>query len=138
VAESFPAEIAHRHRFTWKGEVEQLHRALVAQGPAVFQRSLAAAGERQLYAAQHVIALLAADSTRRHRQRGVVLDDEVADYIVAALLLSQEVLDLGPIEPDHRVAINLEYRRGHVPKLAQFLQSCLIGTHIAILELHTS
>lgn len=58
VAEVFLTEIVHRHHFTWKGEVEQLHGALLAHGPAVLQRSLAAAGERHLYAAQHVLALL--------------------------------------------------------------------------------
>ena len=58
VAEVFLTEIVHRHRFTWKGEVEQLHGALLAHGPAVLQRSLAAAGEQHLYGAQHVLALL--------------------------------------------------------------------------------
>jgi hypothetical protein len=57
-AEVFLTEIVHRHRFTWKAEVEQLHGALLAHGPAVLQRSLAAAGERHLYAAQHVLNLL--------------------------------------------------------------------------------
>lgn len=60
VAEAFLTEIVHRHRFTWKGEVEQLHGALLAHGPALLQRSLAAAGERHLYAAQHVLELLPA------------------------------------------------------------------------------
>jgi transposase len=58
IAEVFLTEIVHRHRFTWKGEVEQLHGALLAHGPAVLQRSLAAAGEQHLYGAQHVLALL--------------------------------------------------------------------------------
>jgi transposase len=60
VAEAFLTEIVHRHRFTWKGEVEQLHGALLAHGPAALERSLAAAGERHLYAAQHVLDLLPA------------------------------------------------------------------------------
>ena len=54
----FLTEIVHRHRFTWKAEVEQLHSALLAHGPAVLQRSLAVAGEQHLYAAQHVLELL--------------------------------------------------------------------------------
>jgi len=58
VAEVFLTEIVHRHRFTWKAEVEQLHGALLTHGPAVLQRSLAAAGEQHLYAAQHVLELL--------------------------------------------------------------------------------
>jgi transposase len=58
VAETFLTEIVHRHRFTWKAEVEQLHGALLAHGPAVLQRSLAVAGEQRLYAAQHVLELL--------------------------------------------------------------------------------
>lgn len=60
VAERFLTEIVHRHRFTWKGEVEQLHGALLTHGPALLQRSLAAAGERHLYAARHVLELLPA------------------------------------------------------------------------------
>ena len=58
VAEVFLTEIVHRHRFTWKAEVEQLHGALLAHGPAVLQRSLAAAGEQRLYAVHHVLELL--------------------------------------------------------------------------------
>jgi transposase len=58
VAETFLTEIVHRHRFTWKAEVEQLHGALLAHGPAVLQRSLAVAGEQRLYAAHHVLELL--------------------------------------------------------------------------------
>jgi transposase len=58
VAEIFLTEIVHRHRFTWKAEVEQLHGALLAHGPALLQRSLAAAAERHLYAAHHVLELL--------------------------------------------------------------------------------
>jgi len=58
VAETFLTEIVHRHRFTWKGEVEQLHGALLAHGPAALQRSLAVAGEQGLYAAHHVLELL--------------------------------------------------------------------------------
>jgi hypothetical protein len=58
VAEAFLTEIVHRHRFTWKAEVEQLHVALLAHGPALLQRSLAVAGEQRLYGAQHVLALL--------------------------------------------------------------------------------
>lgn len=58
VAETFLTEIVHRHRFTWKAEVEQLHGALLAHGPATLQRSLAAAGEQCLYAAQHVLERL--------------------------------------------------------------------------------
>jgi hypothetical protein len=58
VAETFLTEIVHRHRFTWKAEVEQLHGALLAHGPAALQRSLAVAGEQRLYAAPHVLHLL--------------------------------------------------------------------------------
>jgi transposase len=58
VAETFLTEIVHRHRFTWKAEVEQLHGALLAHGPAALQRSLAVAGEQHLYAAHHVLELL--------------------------------------------------------------------------------
>jgi transposase len=58
VAELFLTEIVHRHRFTWKAEVEQLHSALVVHGPAALQRSLAVAGEQRLYAAHHVLELL--------------------------------------------------------------------------------
>jgi transposase len=58
VAEIFLTEIVHCHRFTWKAEVEQLHGALLTHGPAALQRSLAAAGERHLYAAHHVLELL--------------------------------------------------------------------------------
>ena len=58
VAEVFLTEIVHRHRFTWKAEVEQLHSALLVHGPAVLHRSLAAAGEQHLYAAHHVLDLL--------------------------------------------------------------------------------
>lgn len=58
VAETFLTEIVHRHRFTWKAEVEQLHGALLAHGPAALQRSLAVAGEQCLYAAHHVLELL--------------------------------------------------------------------------------
>ena len=57
-AEVFLTEIIHRHRFTRKGELEQLHSALIAHGAAVLHRSLAAAREQHLYAAQHVLALL--------------------------------------------------------------------------------
>jgi transposase len=58
VAEAFLTEIVHRHRFTWKAEVEQLHAALLLHGPAVLQRSLAAAAEQRLFAAHHVLELL--------------------------------------------------------------------------------
>ena len=58
VAEVFLTEIVHRHRFTWKAEVEQLHGALLAHGPAALQRSLAMAGEQRLFAAHHVLELL--------------------------------------------------------------------------------
>ena len=58
VAEIFLTEIVHRHRFTWKAEVEQLHGALLVHGPAALQRSLAVAGEQHLYAAHHVLTLL--------------------------------------------------------------------------------
>jgi len=58
VAEVFLTEIVHRHRFTWKAEVEQLHGALLAHGPAALHRSLALAGEQRLFAAQHVLELL--------------------------------------------------------------------------------
>lgn len=54
VAETFLTEIVHRHRFTWKAEVEPLHGALLAHGPAALQRALAVAGERRLYAAHPV------------------------------------------------------------------------------------
>jgi transposase len=58
VAETFLTEIVHRHRFTWKAEVEQLHGALLTHGPAALQRSLAVAGEQRLYAAHHALELL--------------------------------------------------------------------------------
>jgi len=58
-AEMFLTEIVHRHRFTWQGEVEQLHGALVQHGPAALHRALAAAHERELYGAPHVLRLLA-------------------------------------------------------------------------------
>lgn len=57
-AETFLTEIVHRHRFTWKVEVEQLHQALLDHGPAALQRSLAAADDLQLYGAQHVLEML--------------------------------------------------------------------------------
>jgi hypothetical protein len=58
-AEIFLTEIVHRHRFTWQGEVEQLHGALVQHGPAALHRALAIAHERELYGAPHVLRLLA-------------------------------------------------------------------------------
>ncbi len=58
-AEAFLTEIVHRHRFTWQGEVEQLHGALVQHGPAALHRALAAAHARELYGAPHVLRLLA-------------------------------------------------------------------------------
>jgi transposase len=58
-AEAFLTEIVHRHRFTWQGEVEQLHGALVQHGPAALHRALAAAHVRELYGAPHVLRLLA-------------------------------------------------------------------------------
>ncbi len=58
-AESSLTEIVHRHRFTWQGEVEQLHGALVQHGPAALHRALAVAHERELYGAPHVLRLLA-------------------------------------------------------------------------------
>jgi hypothetical protein len=58
-AESFLTEIVHRHRFTWQGEVEQLHEALTQHGPAALHRALAAAHTRELYGAPHVLRLLA-------------------------------------------------------------------------------
>lgn len=58
-AEIFLTEIVHRHRFTWQGEVEQLHEALTQHGPAALHRALAAAHARELYGAPHVLRLLA-------------------------------------------------------------------------------
>ena len=58
VAEVFLTEIVHRHRFTWKAEVELLHGALLAHGPAALHRSLALAGEQRLFAAHHVLEFL--------------------------------------------------------------------------------
>ena len=58
-AESFLTEIVHRHRFTWQGEVEQLHEALTRYGPAALHRALAVAHRRELYGAPHVLRLLA-------------------------------------------------------------------------------
>ena len=58
-AEAFLTEIVHLHRFTWQGEVEQLHTALVQHGPAALHRALAAAHARELYGAPHVLRLLA-------------------------------------------------------------------------------
>lgn len=59
VAETFLTEIVHRHHFTWKSEVEQLHAALVDHGPAVLHHALARAHETRLYGAAHVLDLLA-------------------------------------------------------------------------------
>jgi transposase len=61
IAEAFLTEIVHRHRFTWQGEVEELHDALVAYGPAALVQTLSRAHERRLWGAQHVIALLAGE-----------------------------------------------------------------------------
>ena len=58
-AEAFLTEIVHLHRFTWQGEVEQLHEALTQHGPAALHRALAAAHARELYGAPHVLRLLA-------------------------------------------------------------------------------
>jgi len=58
-AETFLTEIVHRHRFTWQGEVEQLHAALMQHGPAALHRALTIAHERELYSAPHVLELLA-------------------------------------------------------------------------------
>jgi transposase len=58
-AEVFLTEIVHRHRFTWQGEVEQLHTALTQHGPAALHRALAAAHACELYGAPHVLRLLA-------------------------------------------------------------------------------
>ncbi len=58
-AEAFLTEIVHRHRFTWEGEVEQLHGALSQHGPAALHRALTLAHERELYGAAHVLRLLA-------------------------------------------------------------------------------
>jgi transposase len=58
-AEVFLTEIVHRHRFTWQAEVEQLHKALLERGPAALHRALAAANERELFGADHVLRLLA-------------------------------------------------------------------------------
>lgn len=58
-AEAFLTEIVHRHRFTWQGEVEQLHEALTQHGPVALHRALAAAHARELYGAPHVLRLLA-------------------------------------------------------------------------------
>jgi transposase len=57
-AEIFLTEIVHRHRFTWQGEVEQLHGALMQHGPAALHRALTVAHERELYGAPHVLRLL--------------------------------------------------------------------------------
>lgn len=59
VAETFLTEIVHRHRFTWKTEVEELHRALVQYGPAALYRHLTRACERKLFGAHYVCDLLA-------------------------------------------------------------------------------
>jgi transposase len=61
-AEDFLTEIVHRHRFTWQGEVEELHSALLSHGPAAMHRALTAASGRRLYAADHVLRLLAAEA----------------------------------------------------------------------------
>lgn len=58
VAETFLTEIVHRHRFTWKSEVEELHRVLTDHGPAALYRALGRACERGLFAAHYVPALL--------------------------------------------------------------------------------
>ena len=58
-AEAFLTEIVHRHRFTWQGEVEQLHGALSQHGPAALHRALTIAHQRELYGAPHVLRLLA-------------------------------------------------------------------------------
>jgi transposase len=57
-AESFLTEIVHRHRFTWQSEVEQLHAALTAHGPAALHRALVVADARALYGAPHVLRLI--------------------------------------------------------------------------------
>jgi len=58
VAEAFLTELVHRHRFTWKTEVEQLHAALLAHGPARLHEMLAKASEQGLYGARYVLELL--------------------------------------------------------------------------------
>ena len=58
-AETFLTEIVHRHRFTWPGEVEQLHGALVQHGPAALHRALVVAHQRELYGVPHVLRLIA-------------------------------------------------------------------------------
>lgn len=57
-AEAFLTEVVHRHRFTWQGDVEQLHDALVQHGPAPLHRAIATAHDRALYGAPHVLGLL--------------------------------------------------------------------------------
>jgi hypothetical protein len=61
-AEDFLTEIVHRHRFTWQGEVEELHTALLSHGPAAMHRALAAATGRRLFAADHVLRFLAGEA----------------------------------------------------------------------------
>ena len=57
-AEVFLTELVHRHRFTWKGEVEQLHGALLAHGPARLHETIGRAIEQGLYGARYVLELL--------------------------------------------------------------------------------
>jgi hypothetical protein len=54
----FGVELCTPGRGQEKAEVEQLHGALLAHGPAALQRSLAVAGEQRLYAAHHVLELM--------------------------------------------------------------------------------
>jgi transposase len=58
-AETFLTEIVHRHRFTWKTEVEDLHRALVQYGPVALYHHLTRACEQKLFGAQYVCLSLA-------------------------------------------------------------------------------
>lgn len=58
VAETFLTELVHRHRFTWKTEVEQLHTALLTHGPARLHQAIEQACQQSLYGARYVLDLL--------------------------------------------------------------------------------
>lgn len=58
VAETFLTELVHRHRHTWKSEVEQLHTALVSHGPARLHESISQACDQGLFGARYVLDLL--------------------------------------------------------------------------------
>ena len=58
VAETFLTEIVHRHRHTWKAEVDQLHVALLAHGSARLHESIRQACDQGLFGARYVLDIL--------------------------------------------------------------------------------